>query len=318
MDTTGIIAHKVGFRAVIPTGQYANIQPEIEFEDVDVESAKEMGMGFIKDLFSKYSEKGNLTEKFVAENTVITESERIESFNENNVVIDFIKSSHQYSRDSVPFIGVTTFIKKFYKEFDSEAISKVSSKSWGVEQDDVKSFWDENRDLTASFGSVVHKALETYDKFKAMGNTISKKKGVDENYALPRHPILKEIVLGFIAMTKKLDMDSYHVVPEALVTDVSKNICGTADRVLIISPTKKICRIQDYKVNIGSEEVKSSLKPLAPFSNLPANKITKYQIQMSVYANMMEKSGWTVEGLDVFIYEKEWVHYKLDVLNVIN
>ena len=85
----------------------------------------------------------------------------------------------------------------------------------------------------------------------------------------------------------------------------------------LLDKKKKICRIQDYKINVNSEEIKSSDAPLGEFSKLPANKLTKYQLQMSFYANMLEKSGWKVEGLDVFVYEDNWIHHELEVLKVI-
>ena len=95
-------------------------------------------------------------------------------------------------------------------------------------------------------------------------------------------------------------------------------VCGQADLIVVLDEKKKICRVQDYKININSEEISSNLKPLAPFDKLPANKITKYQLQLSVYANLLEKSGWKVEGLDVFVYEDKWKHFELSVLKVLD
>lgn len=298
---------KVGFKAVIPTGQYANIQPEIEFSDCTAGEATEVGMAYIKDLFARFSEKGALAEK-----SQVLEKMLKKSFNED-IEVNFEPIYHTYAHGVNPLVSATTYIHKFYKEFDAETISAVSAKSWGVEQQAVKDLWESNGDLTAAFGTVVHNALEHYDKFKSVGGDISKKKELEDNYAMPKHPILKAIIEGFISMNKTEGT----VVPEALITDIAGGFCGHADRILILDEKKKICRIQDYKVNINSEEITKGMKALAPFNKLPANKITKYQLQMSFYANMLQKSGWTVEGLDVFIYEDAWKHYELPVLKVI-
>ena len=192
-------------------------------------------------------------------------------------------------------------------------MSLVSAKSWGVEQQDVKDLWESNKHLSSSFGTVVHSALEHYDRFMKLGQTIQNKREMLENYAMPKHPILKSFIMRFKAMYDT----KYEVIPEALITDVSGAFCGHADRILVIDGVKKVCRIQDYKINIDSEEINSKMKAKPPFDHLPANKITKYQLQMSFYANLLEKSGWTVEGLDAFVLEDEWKHYKLDVLKVI-
>lgn len=107
------------------------------------------------------------------------------------------------------------------------------------------------------------------------------------------------------------------MLTEVLLTDVNQGYGGHADRIVILDKKKKICRVGDYKINVGAESISAKDKPSAPFNHLPGNKITKYQLQMSIYANMLQKSGWTVEGLDVYIYEESWKYYPLDILNVI-
>lgn len=192
-------------------------------------------------------------------------------------------------------------------------MSSVSAKSWGVEQQDVKDLWESNTKLSSSFGTIVHNALEHYDRFMKLGEAIREKRELIENYAMPKHPILKSIISGF----KEIYTGDGEIIPEALITDVSGGYCGHADRILIIDNKNKICRIQDYKINVGSEDITSSMKASVPFNELPANKITKYQLQMSFYANMLQKSGWTVQGLDVFVLEDEWKVFNLEVLKVI-
>ena len=118
-------------------------------------------------------------------------------------------------------------------------------------------------------------------------------------------------------MVNKLDKQYgvEQVVAEALVTDSKTGWGGLIDRFAIIDSKKKIGRVQDYKVNIGAEDIDPNSKPLEPFSHLPANKLTKYALQMSFYAAILEKHGWTIEGLDVFVYEEKWVHYELDMVD---
>lgn len=234
------------------------------------------------------------------------------SFNED-VVVSFDKYTHSYYYNNKKLENATTFIKKFYKEFDSENISLASAKAWGVDQDELQDLWKSNAVLAGEFGTAIHKALEHYDKFMSLGKTVQDKKKLPHNYALPKHPTLRSIIEGFIAIDKR----GGEIVPEAMITCREKGYCGTADRILILDKENKICRIQDYKVNVNSEEIDSSLRPLSPFETLPANKITKYQLQMSFYANMLQEVGWTVEGLDVFVYEDGWKDYQLEVLKVI-
>ena len=112
-----------------------------------------------------------------------------------------------------------------------------------------------------------------------------------------------------------LEMPQGEVIPEVLVTDIAGGFCGQADRIIITGEKK--CRIQDIKINIDSDKSDSNSKPLAPFNDLAPTKLTKYQMQMSFYSNMLQKSGWEVEGLDAFVLENEWKHYQLPIIKII-
>ncbi len=296
------------FGAVIPTQQYGNIQPEIILSDVKADEGTEFGMKFVSDLFEKYSEKGGLVPKEIV---VATGTKK--SFNEEGVEVQFEPIAHTYHYKDKPLIGATDYIKRFFKPFDAETMAEVSANSWGVEAGQVKDLWDSNGKLTALFGTVVHNALELYNNHNSMGQVISEKKKLEDNYALPKHPILKSIIEGFIA----IDKTKGDIYSEVLITDVESGVCGHADRVVVLDKKKKICRVGDFKVNINSEEIDKNSKVLAPFQDLPANKLSKYQLQMSIYANMLQKSGWVVDGLDVYVYEDTWKHFELPVLKVL-
>lgn len=299
---------KIG--AVIPTQQYGNIQPEIILSDVKADEGTEFGMKFVSELFAKYSEKGGLIPK-----EVILATGSKKSFNEEGVEVQFEPIAHTYQYKDKPLTGATDYIKRFFKPFDAETMAEVSANSWGVDAKQVKELWESNGKLTALFGTVVHNALEFYNIHNSMGQVISDKKKLEDNYAMPKHPILRAIIQGF----EKVDtFKPENIYSEVLITDVEGGTCGHADRVVVIDKKKKICRIGDFKVNINSEEIDKNSKVLAPFNDLPANKLSKYQLQMSVYANMLQKSGWTVEGLDVYVYEDEWKHFELPVLQVLN
>lgn len=303
---------KIKIGAVIPVQKYGNLQPEIEISSDDAgEDILGVGMEVIKSLFTKYSEVGGIQENNFVPSVAVVKT----SFNESGVVVEFEPITHTYTYNGNKLTGVTDYLKKFYKPFDLETVSSVLESKWGVPQKIIKAIWEANGDLTSGFGSSVHKALEDYEKFKDFGEIISSKKGEEENYCLPKHPKLREIVKGFVAINK---LEKFPVFTEVLISDVATGICGQADRIVVLDQEKKICRVQDYKVNVNSEEIDKSNKVLPPFGDLPANKISKYQLQMSIYANMLQKSGWTVVGLDVYVYESEWKHFELEVLKVIN
>lgn len=299
---------RLEIKATIPTRQYENIQPCIELQNVDLEEGTEFAEKVILGYIGKYSEHGAFKEKVPAQGVVKTITKK--SFNEG-VEVQFEPVSHTFKFGERTLTSATTYIKKFYKPFDSAAISKASAKAWEVDQKELKELWDSNGGLTSTFGTLVHLALEHYDKYKALGKKVQDKKSLEENYALPKHPLLRDLIKGFV----EIDKFDGEVMSEVLLTDVESGFCGLSDRILITGGRK--CRIQDYKINVESDKVDRNMKASAPFDKLPATKLTKYQIQMSFYANLLQRSGWEVEGIDAFVYEDKWIHYPLEVLKVI-
>ena len=299
---------KITITAVIPTQQYGNLQPGLEITDVDAKEGMEFGIGYMKELFSRFSEKGGLTEHDI----VLSKLTR-KSFNED-VDIEFEPVGHTYTHKGKTLQGVTDYIKKFYKAFDADTISSVLESKWGVPQQTIRDLWEMNGKITSELGNLIDKTLEYFDKFKSTGEIISSQQKEELNYCLPKHPILRKAVTEFYELIKD---QKGTVKTQVMISDIENGICGQADRVLVLDEEKKTCRIQDYKVNINAEEKDKGHKVLAPFDHLSPTKLSKYQLQTSIYANMMQKSGWVVEGIDIYVYEDTWKHFELPVLKVI-
>lgn len=289
-------------KATIPTGSYANIQPEITVEAESLEEAHAIVMPHIKGLFQQYSDMPLRGQGVV---------QVLKSFNED-VEIEFDKVSHTYTFNGKLLESGSTFAGKHVKPFDKEPISKTCAKAWGVPQADILELWESNGNVASDFGTAVHAALEHYFKRRGLGETIknaAKKK--DVNAALPNHPLLQRIILEL----EKLDTEIGIERQEVLVSNVNRGYCGMVDKLKILDEAKKICRVQDYKIAYDVD--KDGEKLLAPFAELPPTKLSKYQIQLSFYANLLALSGWTVTGLDIFAYGDEWKKYELEILQVI-
>jgi len=288
-------------KATIPTVSYGNLQPEIEVDSTDIGKASEFALNHIKELHSRFSDK-ELNETVHS----VSESIKMKSFNED-VELDFDVRAHKYTFDGKALESGSKFASKFYKPFDAQGVAKNCEKSWGVKATEITDMWDSNGTLTSEFGTVVHKALEHYFNHRDTAYTISDNKDDDENRAMPKHPILKSIIEGFLDVDKAVG----EFVSEALVTDVKGGRCGQIDRLVIVDEKKKICDINDYKVNFGSEDESSNLKALEPYDKLPKNKLTKYYIQMKFYKEVLEATGWSVRNLTAYVYENEWKVFDL-------
>lgn len=294
--------------AVIPVMSYGNIQPSIELEGGTLEESQDFAMTHMKDIFARFADQPLKETELVS-----SESIKIKSFNEEGVVVDYKPNPvHEYSYKGKKLVGATSVVSQFTKDFDAVAISKNCEKPWGIKAEAIQSMWKSNGDVSSDFGSAIHKALEHYFNFKATGETILENTDKDDNPAMPKHPILRGIIEEF----EELNSFNGEVLQEVLVTNIKNGRCGQIDRLLIVDRKKKVCRIQDYKVNVGAEEMNKSHQLKAPYNELPSNKLSKYQLQMSVYAKILENSGWTVEGLDAYVLEEQWKHFELDMVEI--
>jgi len=293
-------------------GEKGNLNHNKIFEELPLEGEVKVIARLEKgEKFSSFKE-GEVTHLEVEIELKSQEKEKdlVVSFNEN-VDIKFNSSSHRYTYNGKDFISATTYIKRWQKEFDKEFISGLVANSLGVQQQDVLDMWNSGGSISADYGTVIHNALEHYEKFKKIGKIMQLKKKLPFNKALPTHPKLRKIIRAFY----KQELQKGKVEVEVLVTNIELGLCGFIDRLLILNKKKKICRVQDYKINIGSED-KQKDKYLGQMADMPKTKISKYQMQLSFYARLLELSGWTVEGLDVFIYEDKWKHHELDVIKL--
>lgn len=278
-----------------------------------VEKALTVEKGGEYEIKARWVEPFTMQEGWVSELHILyQDGNGLKSFTED-VVISFDEKEHVYMYGGKKLIGGTTLKKKYIEEFDSNSAS-ARCVGWGLSQSEIVNAWDLHGVAAREFGSGIHKALEYNDLYLSKGY---KKKSGEDAFRIG-HPLLEKIVKDFNSFYKKLKFKG-EVVPECLVSIVSKGVCGLCDRVLIVDKEQKICRIQDYKVNHSANkkgEVRLK-KGVADELGVDTTKLSEYALQLNFYRLMLEHGGWEVQGLDAFVYEDKWKYYELPILNVI-
>lgn len=199
-----------------------------------------------------------------------------------------------YTLEGKKLLGASSYAKRFGSTFNKSAILPKLAKSWDMPKEDIDELWTINANISNSFGSAVHHAMELWFRYNAKGKEIQEKKGLDYNYALPKNVHIRDIVLDFVST-----FGNINGVPEATLSAVEKGMAGRTDLIHITG--KRSCRVGDYKTN----------------NDLDDDKLLKYQHQLSFYADMLTHHGWTVEGLDIYHHDgKGWTLIDLPVLPV--
>jgi hypothetical protein len=292
---------KVKFQltGVIPVYQYANLQPTIETEADTFEEARDNALLQMKTIWDSVAEGGKtlaLPEKqtaFAVQKCEISGAE-----------VPFDTASHTYGPG---WIGGSTFAGRYKTKFPKELIADKTAKKFDLPPQTVIDMWEKNGEASSSLGTAIHAALELYGKYLP---TSMKIKGSNES-VLHKNPLLTPIVEGFYTGREK-ENARY----EVFVADAEKKFCGFIDRLLIVDPEKKIVRVQDYKTN---PDIHKKETVLAPFKGVVEDSsLGVYWLQLSFYAYILIKHGYTVEGLDIFNYDgREWGTYQSDVIPII-
>lgn len=240
------------------------------------------------------------------------------------------------------YLSGSKFPAQFYKEFDdsSDDIIKAMVTKYELTDSDVlqmRGMWDINGLASTNLGNAIHYAMENYDRNQELGqrvrNYVKKptKKNPDgvlsENKALNRNPILQKIVKDF---HEKFGGD-YVRFNEEFIWDKGLKLCGSVDRIKVVDLKKRIIRIQDFKTDADIHETKYQLTT-SPFYALTqgdnptmGKELLDYHwLQLSFYAFILQRAGWTVEGLDVYWLngeklvsgENPWEEFSHDVIDI--
>ena len=199
----------------------------------------------------------------------------------------FDEELHLYSENGIIFTSVNEFLDNFQKPFAKVPISRAVAKKQEREVDDVLSQWDKKRVISTNYGNSVHDTVEYWNRWGLLPDQTHLMKVID---------------------SMKIVYNGRRFISEQKVVSRKLGIAGTID---ILEPLgNKVVNIADIKTNDIYKKSKGKL--LAPFSGYSASKIMIYSLQLSLYAELLERMGLTVERLDIL----HWTEDKFDVVPV--
>lgn len=210
-------------------------------------------------------------------------------------VLYFDPVAHEYEdEEGNKFFTGSTWAKQFTKDFDPQLVAGKAAEKKLTTPEKVMEGWELKSQVSLSYGTTVHKALECGIKYGE----------------LPNNPHLEALVQDYLDMTHDDDQ-----VSEQFVVSMEDKMCGTID--VLVNKGNKHVVIRDFKT--GDIYKKTTLTPQARnlFPSLENKTISVYQLQLSFYAYIMTKLGYHVDGLEIWAEAAEaWQVVKLPVLDI--
>ena len=188
--------------------------------------------------------------------------------------------------------------KMFVDPFDPKYPAKAIAKKTGVKPDDIIGIWENKRDLSADYGTLIHEALEKYLKYAKV------LKKIDDNQErahtarnwMPEP--LGEIVDKFVEASGVTDASDVEVRVK------HGNRTGIIDLLLKDDDTFTLC---DYKVMPEVKDVKYKV----------FGKMQKYSVQQNFYREILEDSGLKCKGMFLWNWDgNKWNKLKVPKINV--
>ncbi len=195
----------------------------------------------------------------------------------------FNKEDHTYSKDGKPYLSGSTFAHMFEKDFPRDAIAQKVATRDSKEADDVLAGWDAKGEISLQYGTLIHKCIETFNKY---GET-------------PNNEYLKDIVEDWVEVSD----DAY--LSEEFVQDDTHQLCGVID---LLGEHE----IADIKTGDIHQKIQHKMG-----KDWPNDRLSLYTLQLNFYRYIVEQNGGKINRLAIYWLNGEhWEKVKVDIIDI--
>ena len=195
----------------------------------------------------------------------------------------FNKDDHTYSKNGKPYLSGSAFAHMFEKEFPRDAVAQKVADRDDVEVSDVLAGWDAKGEISLQYGTLIHKCIETFNKY---GET-------------PNNEYLKSIVEDWVEVSD----DAY--LSEEFVQDDAHQLCGVID---LLGEHE----IADIKTGDIHQKIQHTMG-----KEWPNDRLSLYTLQLNFYKYIVEQNGGKINKLSIYWLNGEhWEKIKVDIIDI--
>ena len=195
----------------------------------------------------------------------------------------FNEAEHTYSKDGKEYLSGSTFAHMFAKDFPKESIAAKVATRDGKEPQDVLDGWDAKGEISLQYGTLIHKCIETYNKFGE----------------LPNNEYLKDIVEDWSEVCDEAYLS------EEFLQDDAHQLCGVID---LLGEHE----IADLKTGDIHKKTDHTLG-----KDFPNDALTLYTLQLNFYKYIAEQNGYKINKLTIYWLNGEhWEKVKVPIIDI--
>ena len=229
-------------------------------------------------------------------------------------IVDFYESDHRYSLRNEPdleFTSATTWISRFFPEFDRETISRNYAIKHNLRQEDVLAMWDEKSRVACDRGTLIHERAErAILHFQETGSHIDIRDVLtpEESDGVSDDPLHTRALIGamhdaVIRMSEVIDFRE----TERVIASPDLRLAGMVDLIvqLRVDRDRPLIGLYDWKTNGKIEQDNRWQRGLPPLRDLPHCNFIHYSLQLNLYEYLCRREGYFPEGTD---FQKALIH----------
>ncbi|MDA3854818.1 MAG: PD-(D/E)XK nuclease family protein [Candidatus Woesearchaeota archaeon] len=200
---------------------------------------------------------------------------KLENSHERDSSIIFDEKPHIYYINKKPYdISVTGFVHNFFPKFDADKIidKMMNSNNWenskyyGMTKEEIIEEWEDNRNLAAHQGTIMHKDIELHYNDEKVSNNSSE-------------------FTQFLEFTKEhLELKPYRTEWEIFDEDLM--LAGSID--MLFEAKDGTLIIYDWKRSKDIKEDNRWDSGYYPLSHLPHANYWHYSLQLNIYKKILE------------------------------
>lgn len=195
----------------------------------------------------------------------------------------FNEKDHTYSKNGKPYLSGSTFAHMFEKEFPRDAIAQKVSDKKDVAVEEVLAGWDAKGDISLKYGTLIHKCIETFNKY---GET-------------PNNEYLKSIVEDWSEVCDEAYLS------EEFMQDDAHQLCGVID---LLGEHE----IADIKTGDIHQKIQHTLG-----KSFPNDRLSLYTLQLNFYRYIAEQNGMKINKLSIYWLNGEhFEKVKVDTIDI--
>ncbi|KAK3284461.1 hypothetical protein CYMTET_7905 [Cymbomonas tetramitiformis] len=238
--------------------------------------------------------------------------------------ITFDEPSHKYflGGDGRNVISVTTFMKRFFQEFDGRAVIRVHGSRWrttpghkyaNMSTEEILEIWEANRILQSGLGTRMHERFELFYNLPSVNREcrVNERTGApvkgnvsERDDGEPRDANASAEVVPEYAQFNRFH-NVHGVRPyrtEMRIYDVELRLAGSVD---LIASGKSVDKFAMYDWKRSSKELSPDAPHYgrmcrSPLSHLPDTAYTHYVLQQNLYAHIL-RSKYAIFVEDMYL-----------------